>query len=196
MLIIYVSLIVIVYFGDYIIIKTRLQYYKPITAEIIDLDYAQYFKGGETVTIVSYEKTVTSKDAIITNEKNDKIGDMVEIVTDGVIAVRAKKKVDKVTILGHTLLGFGMIWYGYFMYTTGLEMPTWSILVAILICGGMIVLHPLCTSSIDSNRKRALGWHNYSKVQDVQQETDDMIVIAACVVAFLIFGIFMFALGY
>ena len=37
MLIIYISLMILVYLGDYIIIKTHLKYYKPITAEMYQL---------------------------------------------------------------------------------------------------------------------------------------------------------------
>ncbi len=186
MLIIYISLMILVYLGDYIIIKTHLKYYKPITAEIIDLDYAKYLKGGEAVTIVTYEKNGKNKDAIITNQKKDKIGDKVEIITDGVIAIRAKKNVDKLTVFLHILLGFVMIGYGYFMYSTGLEIPTAGILVTLLICGSLIASQPFLAESSDRNRKRALGWHNYKMVRDAQQETDDMILICVVIVAVLI----------
>lgn len=198
-LILYVTILIVVYFGDYILIKTVLKTYKPIPTRIIDIDRVQPFagNGGYDVTIVTYYENGKEKDAVISHQKSDKIGDCLDIVTDGCLAVRCKVGFDSInTMLICLGVGIALIYYAIYSYSIGVVVPIWMIFVELLFCIAVLVLHPLLAKSRDKSTKAYLGWHKYKKYVSVEQEKDDAILIGVCIGAVLIFTVVMFVLGY
>ena len=87
LLLIYGGLGYIIYFGgDWVYMKRKLRNCKPIIAEIIYFDKVY----REQLVIVSYKINELQQNIVISKALKDKIGDKIEIVTDGEIAVRKK----------------------------------------------------------------------------------------------------------
>lgn len=153
----YCIMIILSFVQDWIYAKIRLRGYNPILAEVIYFDEVQFVKGSSKVTIVSYKSNGLQRDAVILKAKKDKIGDKIEIVTDGKIAVRKKIALKEDQHFGVGI--FALVVMLFFLKSFG---PDEELLIAayfVLIIGLLFtVLHPLVYEAFDSEIKEKLGW--------------------------------------
>lgn len=162
---IHIALIVIFYcimtilsfVQDQIYAKIRLRGYKPILAEVIYFDEVQFIKGSSKVTIVSYKSNGLQRDAVILQAKNDKIGDKIEIVTDGKIAVRKKIALKEDQHFGMSIFALVVILFFLKSFNSDEELiAIYFVLIIELLF--TTILNPLVYEVFDSEIKEKLGW--------------------------------------
>lgn len=162
---IHIALIVIFYcimtilsfVQDWIYAKIRLRGYNPILAEVIYFDEVQFINGSSKVTIVSYKSNGLQRDAVILKANKDKIGDKIEIITNGKIAVRKKIALKEDQHFGVSI--FALVVILFFLKSFG---PDEGLLIAgyfVLIIGLLFttILNPLVYEAFDSEIKEKLG---------------------------------------
>lgn len=88
MFLIYCISIFLLLAGDWIISKTKLCNCKPVMAEIICFEEIHFVKSGCNIAILHYNENGNSRDTFVVKAKNDRVGDKIEIITDGCLAVR------------------------------------------------------------------------------------------------------------
>ncbi len=186
-LLFYNTALLLKYCGDFIILKTRLQYYQPINAKIVDVDYIQYIKGQIPVTIVSFQRAGKVRDTAITYRKNDKVGDELEIVTDGFCTVRKKHKFSVFAIMLEELgMIIGSVCLGFIANKLFGEISFLIVAVVVMVCFVVIVCYPIYTASYNQSLEKRLGWHEYLNGNEIQQQTDDWLLIAVAIGAIVI----------
>ena len=154
---IYCISLIMSFVEDWIYAKIRLRDYNPIIAEVIYFDEVSFIKGSSKVTIVSYKNNGLQRDAVILKAKKDKIGDKIEIITDGKIAVRKNVvlKEDQDIGMGTIIFIIMLILSKCFGSDEGTMTALYFLLTIVLF---LAVLHPLVYEAFDSEIKKKLGW--------------------------------------
>ena len=159
LLLVYDSIVIIISFaGDCFYIKREIRNFKPITAEIIYFDEASFGRGGSyPVTIVSYTINGIQRDAVISKAQRDRVGDKIEIVTDGEIAIRKKlalKNSERTRISSVVFVVFFVI-----LWNVGpIDEVTISLTFIIIMMMLYVIFYPLIYKVHDSYIKEKLGW--------------------------------------
>lgn len=151
---IYGGLGYILYFvDDWIYMKRKLRNCKPIIAEIIYFDKVR----RERLAIVSYKINDLQQNAVISKAFKDKIGDKIEIVTDGEIAVRKKIELkDNKGVIDATV--FLVIMLVVLWYTGPIDELTVALFFWIIWVLMYIIFLPLIYKVGDNYIKEKLGW--------------------------------------
>lgn len=142
---------------DWVFIKRRLRDYEPIVAEVIYFDEVSVIKGISNVTIVSYKSNGLQKDAVILKAKKDKIGDKIEIVTDGKIAVRKKIALKEDQHFGVSIFALGIILF-FLKYSGSDEGGMTAVYFMFIMEVIFAIFYPVIYEAFDSEVKEKLGW--------------------------------------
>lgn len=157
--IIFVICFMLLLLCDYFVIKTRLKNCRPVIGKIVYFDEVQFFRSGYHVSIVEYMSGEITKNAIILKSNKDKIGDEIEIVTDGDLAVRKKIVIKQDNNWGAFLVVFLVLFLGRDNLVTGAEQ---FIIISqlVIICILMVVMfiYPSLHEIFDREVKKGLGW--------------------------------------
>lgn len=150
--------IIISLLGDIIVIKKRLKKYPTVIADIIYFEEVQLFRGGSCIAVVKYMKDNVEKSAIIHKAKKDKIGDKVEIVTDGKLAARnsivLKQDLSIGGIIGSVIV---MVLFGQYIDNLYASLA-FNCMVVIEFF--LMITYPYVYEAHYCEMKDRLGWHD------------------------------------
>lgn len=150
-------MIILSFVQDWIYAKIRLRGYNPILAEVVYFDEVQFIKGSSKVTIVSYKSNGLQRDAVFLKANKDKIGDKIEIITNGKIAVRKKIALKEDQHFGVSI--FALVVMLFFLKSFNSDEGLIAIYFVLII--GLLfttILNPLVYEAFDSEVKEKLGW--------------------------------------
>ncbi|MDE6626702.1 MAG: hypothetical protein K2K56_10105 [Lachnospiraceae bacterium] len=130
-----------------------------IDAKVIYFDTVKYGKGTIDITVLNYNLYGKSKDTLLLKKEGDKIGDIIEIISDGEVSYRVKR--DWRDILNkRTCAAMVVCCLSGLAFFTNLD----SINIYLFI--GCIVLeiihiprHSISDRKFYRQLKKAAGWH-------------------------------------
>lgn len=161
MFVIYCMSIFLLFAGDWIISKTKLRNCKPVMAEIICFEEIHFVKSGCNVAILYYSKNDISKDTFIVKAKNDRVGDKIEIITDGYLAVRKGVVLQGKISIMKNLIVFVAIFFLLNYIFLGKEMISMLALLTVLIFVLIItIFYPYFYEAYYNAIKQKLRWKN------------------------------------
>lgn len=159
LLLIYCVCIILSFAGDLIFIKMRLHNCNPVMAEIIYFDEISFIKGSCKVTIVNYLNNGSQQDAVILRAKKDKIGDKIQIVTDGNIAVRKNVAIKEGRSAGINIIFLiGLLIVGKYIIFNEEIICMFALATLLGVMLIIVILYPLFYKAYDSEIKEKLGW--------------------------------------
>lgn len=128
-----------------------------VTAEIIDYDRVRSGKSIYNVTIVNYVTNGKSIDALLYGKQGAKIGEHIDIVTDGEVAFCIKKgwrdiRNDIIKIILCVPLGY--VFFKYFN-----ELNVYCIIYCIIFNIFLIIVRPVNHREHNKGLKTKLGWY-------------------------------------
>lgn len=130
---------------------------KYVTAEIIYYDQIQEGKKVYDVTIVNYEMNGKSIDALLDGKKGKKIGEKIEIVTDGEVAFCVKKGWRD--IFDDIKMVILFVPFGYLFFKNFSELNFYCVVFCSLLAVFLIIIHPITYRNFIKGLKAEAGWH-------------------------------------
>ena len=130
---------------------------KYVTAEIIYYDQIQEGKKVYDVTIVNYEMNGKSMDALLDGKKGKKIGEKIEIVTDGEVAFCVKKSWRD--IFDDIKMVILCVPFGYIFFKNLGELNVYCVVFCIMLNIFLVIMHPITYRSFIKGLKAEAGWH-------------------------------------
>lgn len=136
--------------------KKRLSVFK---AEILYFEEITEHRWTYEYSVINYSIMGLSVDAIVKRGVKDKIGDQIEIASDGSLAVRTKPYFKKEFMENNILLFVGAVIEAYYVFHH-IEDLTYTDLLIGLAAGMAVTIYQLIAYETDVQRtKKKLGWH-------------------------------------
>lgn len=129
-----------------------------IAAEIIYFDTVQLGKGTHDITVLNYTLCGKSKDTLLLKKKGDKIGDTIEIISDGEVSYRVKR--DWKDIFNSRMCtAFIVCCLSGFIFYANLESINMYLFLGCIILEIInLLLFPISNRSFYRQIKKELGW--------------------------------------